>query len=253
MGGYYYARKEEEPHGEMQGHCHHQSEGRRRQDHHYGQLGRGAGTAREEKVLLVDTDPQGSLTVSLGVKNPDELDTTISDLLQVVVGNGNLSPLDNGILKDIKGVDLVPSKIGLSSFEISLVNTMSREFVLRSYLGAVKRDYDYVLIDCMPSLGMLTINALAAADSVLIPCQANLPFHKGLEIADGISCQGQTADQPGSENRRYPADYGRQPHQQRQKHHRRPAADREQSQGAGYRDTLFCTGGSAISRIIRFM
>ena len=115
----------------------------------------GVGLAqRGKKVLLVNTDPQGSLTVSLGVKNPDELDTTISNLMQVVVDNGNLSPRDNGILKDIEGVDLVPSNIGLSSFEVSLVNTMSREFVLRSYLGAVKRDYDYVLIDCMPSLGI---------------------------------------------------------------------------------------------------
>ena len=85
----------------------------------------GVGLAQQGKrVLLVDTDPQGSLTVSLGVKNPDELDTTISDLMQVVVDNGNLSPLDKGILKDIEGVDLVPSNIGLSSFEVSLVNTM---------------------------------------------------------------------------------------------------------------------------------
>ena len=135
----------------------------------------GVGLAQQgKKVLLVDTDPRGSLTVSLGVKNPDELDTTISDLMQVVVDNGNLSPLDKGILKDIEGVDLVPSNIGLSSFEVSLVNTMSREFVLRSYLGAVKRDYDYVLIDCMPSLGMLTINALSMSDYVLIPFQTDI-------------------------------------------------------------------------------
>ncbi len=80
---------------------------------------------------------------------------------------------------------MVPSNIGLSSFEVSLVNTMSREFVLRSYLGTVKRDYDYVLIDCMPSLGMLTINALAAADSVLIPCQANYLSTKGLKLLLG--------------------------------------------------------------------
>lgn len=65
------------------------------------------------------------------------------------------------------------------------MNTMSREFVLRSYLGMVKRDYDYVLIDCMPSLGMLTINALAAADSVLIPCQANYLSTKGLKLLLG--------------------------------------------------------------------
>lgn len=146
----------------------------------------GVGLARQgKKVLLVDADPQGSLTVSLGVKNPDELETTISDLMQIVVDNGILSPQDRGILKNIEGVDLVPSNIGLSSFEVSLVNTMSREFVLRSYLGTVKRDYDYVLIDCMPSLGMLTINALAAADSVLIPCQANYLSTKGLKLLLG--------------------------------------------------------------------
>ena len=135
----------------MQSDRRHQPEGGRRQDHHNGLAQQG------KRVLLVDTDPQSSLTVSLGVKDPDELDTTIADLMQVIVDNGDLSPLDKGILKDIEGVDLVPSNIGLSSFEVSLVNTMSREFVLRSYLGAVKRDYDYVLIDCMPSLGMLTM------------------------------------------------------------------------------------------------
>ena len=96
-----------------------------------------------------------------------------------------VSPRDRGILKNIEGVDLVPSNIGLSSFEVSLVNTISREFVLCSYLGAVKRDYDYVLIDCMPSLGMPTINALAAADSVLIPCQANYLSAKGLKLLLG--------------------------------------------------------------------
>lgn len=146
----------------------------------------GVGLAQQgKKVLLVDADPQGSLTVSLGVKNPDSLDTTISDLMQTIVDNRELSPLDKGILKNIEGVDLVPSNISLSSFEVSLVNTMSREFVLGSYMGVVKRDYDYVLIDCMPSLGMLTINSLAAAHSVLIPCQASYLSTKGLKLLLG--------------------------------------------------------------------
>ena len=88
-------------------------------------------------MLLVDTEPQGSLTVSLGVKDPDDLDTTISDLMQSVVENAVISPMDRGILKDIEGVNLVLSNIGLSSFAVSLVNTMSREFVLLGYLGLV--------------------------------------------------------------------------------------------------------------------
>jgi chromosome partitioning protein len=146
----------------------------------------GVGLARQGKrVLLVDADPQGSLTVSMGVKNPDELDTAISDLLRSVADTGGVTPVDKGILKDMEGVDLVPSNIDLSSFEVSLVNTMSREFVLRGYLGGVKENYDYILIDCMPSLGMMTINALAAADSVLVPCQANYLSTKGLKLLMG--------------------------------------------------------------------
>ena len=143
----------------------------------------GVGLARHgKKVLLVDTDPQGSLTVSMGVKNPDELDTTISDLMQVIVENGSLTPPDQGILKNPEGVDLVPSNIDLSSFEVSLVNTMSREFVLRGYLGEIKQSYDYILIDCMPSLGMMPINSLAAADSVIIPSQPSFLSAKGLDL-----------------------------------------------------------------------
>ena len=142
----------------------------------------GVGLARHgKKVLLVDTDPQGSLTVSMGIKNPDELDTTISDLMQVIVENGSLTPPDQGILKNSEGVDLVPSNISLSSFEVSLVNTMSRETVLRTYLNEVKRQYDYILVDCSPSLGMLTLNALTAADRVIIPVQSHYLPVKGLE------------------------------------------------------------------------
>ena len=100
----------------------------------------GVGLAQQgKKVLLVDADPQGSLTVSLGVKNPDDLETTISDLMQIIVDNRVLSPLDKGILKNIEGVDLVPSNIGLSSFEVSLVNTMSRELIMISKKYKIER------------------------------------------------------------------------------------------------------------------
>jgi chromosome partitioning protein len=121
----------------------------------------------------------------MGVKEPDELGTALSDILRAVADSGGVTPADKGILKDLEGVDLVPSNIDLASFEVNLVNTMSREFVLRSYLEQVKGEYDYVLIDCMPSLGMMTINALAAADSVLIPCQANYLSTKGLKLLMG--------------------------------------------------------------------
>lgn len=118
----------------------------------------GVGLARHgKKVLLVDTDPQGSLTVSMGIKNPDELDTTISDLMQVIVENGSLAPSDQGILKNPEGVDLVSSNIGLSSFEVRLVNTMSREFVLRGYLGEIKQSYETISsLTVCPRWGWLT-------------------------------------------------------------------------------------------------
>ena len=82
--------------------------------------------------------------MSMGIKNPDELDTTISDLMRVIVENGSLTPPAHGILKNSEGVDLVPSNIDLSSFEVSLVNTMSREFVLRGYLGEIKQSYETI-------------------------------------------------------------------------------------------------------------
>ena len=140
----------------------------------------GVGLAKVGKrVLLVDADPQGSLTVSLGIKNPDGLSLTISDMLQSIVNDEPL-PSDKGIVHHPEGVDFVPANIDLSAFEVGLINTMSREFVLRDYLNEVKQGYDYVLIDCMPSLGMMTINALTAADSVIIPSQPSFLSTKGM-------------------------------------------------------------------------
>ena len=121
-----------------------------------------------------------SLTVSLGNPCPDDLSPTLSDLMGKIMMENPITP-DEGILHHPEGVDLVPSNIELSGMEVALVNAMSRETILRQYLDTVKQNYDYILLDCMPSLGMLTVNALAAADNVLIPVQAAYLPAKGLE------------------------------------------------------------------------
>ena len=141
----------------------------------------GVGLAMEgKKVLLVDTDPQASLTVSMGNPFPDEISPTLSDLMGKVITDTPITP-GEGILHHPEGVDYMPANIELSGLEVSLVNAMSRETILRQYLDTVKQNYDFILLDCMPSLGMLTVNALAAADNVLIPVQAAYLPAKGLE------------------------------------------------------------------------
>ena len=141
----------------------------------------GIGLAREgKKVLLVDTDPQGSLTISLGFPRPDELDVTVFDLLSKTI-NEDTVHAGEGILHQSEGIDLIPANISLAGLEVALVNTMNRERILKQFLEPVKGNYDYVLLDCMPSLGMLTVNALAAADTALVPVQANYLSAKGLE------------------------------------------------------------------------
>lgn len=132
-----------------------------------------------KKVLLVDADPQADLTTCLGWPEQDNLSVTLSTLMEKVIGDEPIQPHE-GVLRHNEGVDLIPSSIELSSMEMTLVNAMSREFTLRTYVNEVKKDYDYVLIDCMPSLGMITINALAAADSVIIPVQAQYLPAKGM-------------------------------------------------------------------------
>ena len=166
----------------------------------------GIGLAMEgKKVLLVDTDPQGSLTIvasllwlvvctacrfifarhadiaiSMGWQQPDELPTTLSTLMAKAMNDQPIQP-GEGILHHAEGVDLIPANIELAGLEVALVNSMNREKMLKQVLEGAKREYDYILLDCMPSLGMLTINALAAADAALIPVQAQYLSAKGLE------------------------------------------------------------------------
>ncbi len=141
----------------------------------------GIGLVKEgNKVLLIDMDPQGSLTISLGYPRPDEMYPTISDVLGNIIQESLLDPRE-GIIQHREGVELMPGNIELSGLEVSLVNIMSRETVLKQYLEHIKKEYDYILLDCMSSLGMITMNALVAADSVLIPVQAQYLSAKGLE------------------------------------------------------------------------
>ncbi len=142
----------------------------------------GVGLAQQgQRVLLIDADPQGSLTICLGYRNPDELDKTLANVMRAVIDEKDLSD-GYGIIHHAEGVDLLPANIELSGIETGLVNTMSREHVLKEYINGIRNNYDYVLIDCMPSLGMLTINALVAADSLIIPCQPNFLSAKGLNL-----------------------------------------------------------------------
>ena len=191
----------------------------------------GVGLAREgKKVLLVDADPQGSLTIvasllwpvvrtacgfivvrcadiaiSMGWQQPDELPVTLSALMAKAM-NDQCIPPGESILHHAEGVDLIPANIELAGLEVALVNSMSREKMLKQVLDSARREYDYILLDCTPSLGMLTvvasllwlevrtlcgfivtscggnaINALAAADTTLIPVQAQYLSAKGLE------------------------------------------------------------------------
>lgn len=141
----------------------------------------GIGLAKEGyRVLLMDADPQGSLTISLGYQEPDQMNYTLANIMIDLVNEEPLQ-LEKAVLHHAEGVDLIPANIELSAIEITLVNVMSRELILKSLVEQLKDLYDFIIIDCMPSLGMMTINALACADSVLIPVQAAYLPVKGLQ------------------------------------------------------------------------
>jgi len=140
----------------------------------------GVGLAMQgKKVLLLDIDPQADLTTALGWPNQDALPMTLSDIMDKSMREVEFEHY-GAILRHGEGVDLIPSSLELSGIEMSLVTAMSREFTLKSYLDCIKHEYDHIIIDCPPSLSMLTINALAAADSVIVPVQAQYLPAKGM-------------------------------------------------------------------------
>ncbi|MEG0156021.1 MAG: ParA family protein [Anaerovoracaceae bacterium] len=143
-------------------------------------LNLGVGLAMQGKrVLLVDADPQGDLTTCLGWRDADSLPVTLANKLSEVVREDNANPFA-GILHHDENVDLVPSNLELAGLEQSMLNVLSRESVLKNYLNQVKSSYDYVVIDTMPSLGLITLNALVAADGVIVPVQAQYLPAKGM-------------------------------------------------------------------------
>ena len=130
----------------------------------------GIGLARSgKKVLLIDADPQGSLTASLGYVEPDEIHVTLANILTAVINGEDVNPSD-GILHHEENIDLLPGNIELSALEVLMGNVMSRELILKDYIETMRSRYDYIIIDCMPSLGIMTINSLVASDSVVL-CQ----------------------------------------------------------------------------------
>lgn len=134
---------------------------------------------KKHKVLFVDADPQGTGSMMLGVSEPDEIEESIATVLTKIINEKPVSDSE-AILHTEEGVDLLPANIDLASMEVTLVNTMNRERVLKQYVDQQRRNYDYIVIDGMPSLGMITINALAASDSTIIPTLAEYPSARGL-------------------------------------------------------------------------
>lgn len=132
------------------------------------------------RTLLIDGDPQGSLTDCLGFPEPDEMNVTLTNVMLNIMEEERM-PADFGILFHEEKVEVMPANIELSGIEATLVNAMCRELVLKKYVDTIKDRYDYIILDGMPSLGLLTINALAAADTVIIPVQAAKPSVRGLQ------------------------------------------------------------------------
>ncbi len=141
----------------------------------------GVGLARnDKKVLLIDADPQGNLTASIGIDNADELENTLASFIEREINENPIEPTEY-ILHNGEGVDIMPCNIGLAGMDYKIMNALSREHLLDAFVSSVRNDYDYILIDCSPSLNLVTINVLTVADSVIIPVEASYLSLAGLQ------------------------------------------------------------------------
>ena len=147
----------------------------------------GIGLAKNgKKVLLIDSDAQGDLTKSIwrddegNAVEPDSVEYTLADILSAVINDEEMD-LDKGIIHHKEGIDFIPGNVELSGLEITLVNVAFRETILKGYIDMIRDRYDYIIIDCAPSLSMIPMNALFAADSILIPVVAGYLPVKGLQ------------------------------------------------------------------------
>lgn len=133
------------------------------------------------KVLAIDCDNQSSLTDCFGITKPESLEFTLYHLMMNVISEQDLPDMSRVVIEK-EGISIIPSSIELSAIEINLAGAMSREYVLKAILDEIKQDFDYILLDCMPSLGLMTLNVLAACDTVLIPATPEYLSVKGLEL-----------------------------------------------------------------------
>ncbi len=136
---------------------------------------------RGNKVLLIDADAQGSLTAGLGYREPDSMENTLASVIEKIVNEEDFDKETYGIIHHKEGFDLLPCNIELSGLEVSLVGVWSRELILKKYITEISEFYDFIIIDSMPSLGLMTLNVFAAADQIIIPVQAAYLSLKGLE------------------------------------------------------------------------
>lgn len=134
-----------------------------------------------KRVLLVDLDAQANLTMSMGYKTPDEIPITIATMFKAHIA-GRMNEIPTNYVLSANGIDFLPASIELSELDYLLMTAMNREYILKRILDRYKEKYDYVIIDCLPSLNLLAVNALAAADEVIVPVQAQYLSAKGLDL-----------------------------------------------------------------------